>query len=305
MATFNEKLYEVGKGQSPSVAALTFLSDLGSSERADFRENWPSLPIDRRRFIVHELVQIAEDNIDLDFRHVFLVALEDRDPEVRTTAVEGLYEDESRLLLGRLLDMLRRDPDDGVREAVARALGRFTYLAQCTDKLGASGDILRQALLDAATNLDEDTDVRRRAIEALGYYIGDPQVEALIAEAYEGGGVRAESALFAMGRSLDERWQQVVLDELESSRPAMRYEAARAAGEMTLAEALPFLTRLVGDRDTEVRLAAIWSLGQIGGKPAREALQKALQSKEPAIREAAQEAMDEIAFNADPLSVRG
>ena len=305
MATFNEKLDEIGKGKSPSIAALTFLSDLGSTERADFRENWPTVPTDRRRFIVHELVQMAEDNIDLDFRHVFLVALEDRDPEVRTTAVEGLYEDESRLLLGRLLDMLRLDPDDGVREAVARALGRFTYIAQCTDKLGANGDKLRQVLLDRANDRDEDTDVRRRAIEALGYFQGDREIEALIAEAYEGGGVRAESALFAMGRSMDERWQQVVLDELESSRPAMRYEAARAAGEMTMAEALPFLTRLSQDRDTEVRLAAIWSLGQIGGKPAREALQKALQSKEPAIREAAQEAIDEIAFNSNPLDVRG
>jgi HEAT repeat protein len=304
MATFNEKLDAVGKDKQPSHAALTFLSDLDSSERADFRENWPALPTERRRFIVHELVQMAEDNIDLDFRHVFLVALEDANPEVRTTAIEGLYEDESKLLLGRLLDMMRRDPDEGVREAVAKALGRFTYIAHCTDRLGANGDRLRQVLLDAANDEQEDSDVRRRAIESLGYFHGDKEVEGLISGAYESGGLEAESAIFAMGRSLDERWQQVVLDELESVRPAMRYEAARAAGEMTLADALPFLTRLVDDRDTEVRLAAIWSLGQIGGKPAMEALNKALESSEPAIREAAQEAIDEVAFNANPLDVR-
>jgi HEAT repeat protein len=305
MATFNEKLEAVSNGKQPSHAALTFLSDLDSSERSDLRANWASLPTERRRYIVQELVDIAEDNIDLDFRHVFLVALEDRDPEVRTTAVEGLYEDESKLLLGRLLDMLRRDPDQGVREAVAKALGRFTYIAHCTDKLGANGDRLRQVLLDAANDEKEDGDVRRRTIESLGYFHGDREVEELISDAYQSGGTRAESALFAMGRSMDERWQQVVLDELESSRPAMRYEAARAAGEMTLAEALPFLTRMVEDRDTEVRLAAIWSLGQIGGKPAREALLQALNSDEPAVREAAQEAIDEIAFNSNPLDVRG
>lgn len=305
MATFTEKLEAAGQGKSPVHAALTFLSDLDSSERADFRENWPVLTTERRRYIVHELVEMAEDNIDLDFRHVFLVALEDKDPEVRTTAVEGLYEDESRLLLGRLLDMVRRDPDQGVREAVAKALGRFTYIAHCTDKLGANGDRLRWVLLDTANDEDEDSDVRRRAIESLGYFHGDAQVELLISGAYESGGLQAESAVFAMGRSMDERWQQVVMDELESSRPAMRYEAARAAGEMTLEDALPFLTRLVDDRDTEVRLAAIWSLGQIGGKPAREALLSALNSDEPAIKEAAQEAIDEMAFNTNPLDVRG
>lgn len=305
MATFNEKLDAVGKGNPPSPAALTFLSDLGSSDRADLRERWPALPTERRRHIVHELVEIAEDNIDMDFRHVFLVALEDLDPEVRTTAVEGLYEDESKLLLGRLLDMLRRDPDEGVREAVAMALGRFTYIAHCTDKLGPNGDRLRQTLLDAANDRGEGRTVRRRAIESLGYFHGDREVEELISEAYRSGGVQAESAVFAMGRSMDERWQQVVLDELESSRPPMRYEAARAAGEMSMAEALPFLTRMVDDRDTEVKLAAIWSLGQIGGKPAREALLRALESSEPAVREAAQEAIDEMAFNSNPLDVRG
>jgi HEAT repeat protein len=305
MATFNEKLDAVGKDKRPTHAALTFLSDLGSADRSDFRENWPALPTERRRFIVHELVQMAEDNIDLDFRHVFLVALEDANPEVRTTAIEGLYEDESRLLLGRLLDMLRRDPDESVREAAAKALGRFTYIAHCTDKLGANGERLRQVLLDSANDENEDSDVRRRAIESLGYFHGDKEVEGLISGAYESGGLQAESAVFAMGRSLDERWEQVVLYELESVLPAMRFEAARAAGEMSLADALPFLTRMIDDRDTEVRLAAILSLGQIGGKPAREALNKALKSSEPAIREAAQEAIDEMEFSADPLAVRG
>jgi HEAT repeat protein len=147
--------------------------------------------------------------------------------------------------------------------------------------------------------------VRRRAIEALGYLDGDGEVEALIAEAYERGGTQAESALFAMGRSMDPRWTQIVLDELQSDKPAMRYEAARAAGEMVLEEALPQLVRMVNDKDPEVRLAAVWALGQIGGKPAAEALAPVLNSPEPAMREAAQEAMEEIAFASDPLKFAG
>ena len=43
-----------------------------------------------------------------------------------------------------------------------------------------------------------------------------------------------QSALFAMGRTADSRWAKVVLSELESHEPAMRFEAAQAAGEMGL-----------------------------------------------------------------------
>jgi HEAT repeat protein len=83
----------------------------------------------------------------------------------------------------------------------------------------------------------------------------------------------------------------------------MRYEAAHSAGEMVLKEAAPRLVDLIDDEDTEVRLMAIWALGQIGGAPASRALTENLQSKDPAIREAAQEALQEIAFAADPLNV--
>jgi HEAT repeat protein len=303
MATFNEKLQAAGRGNPPAVSALTFLDDLNSEDRATLREGWPTLPLERRRYIIKQLADIAETNIDMNFRHVFLVGLQDEDADVRVAAIEGLFEDESRLLLGRLLDILRRDPEDSVREAAASALGRFTYIAHCGDKLGEQGDKLRQTLLDSANDDTEEASVRRRAVESLGYFQGDPRVEKLIADAYESGGQQAESAVFAMGRSMDPRWEQVVLDELESSRAAMRYEAARAAGEMTLADALPFLSRMIRDRDSEVKLMAIWALGQIGGKPATEALNEALRSNEPAVREAAQEAMDEIAFNSNPLDV--
>ncbi len=303
MATFREKLLAAGRGNPPAVAALTFLNDLGGEERTILREEWPRLPSERRRHIVGELVQMAVDNIELDFRHTFLNALLDTDADVRLTAIEGLYEDESRLLLGRLLDMVRRDPDTQVRAASALALARFAFIAHCGNKLGDGGDKLRRALLEVAEDQAEGPDVRRRAIEALGYFHGDKDVERLIIQAYESGGHEAESALFAMGRNLDARWQVVVLDELESKRPAMRYEAARAAGEMALEDALPMLVRLAEDKDTEVKLASIWALGQIGGRPAAEALAKASKSTEPAVREAAREAMDELAFNDNPLSV--
>jgi HEAT repeat protein len=301
MSAFSDKVRDLTMGGKGRAAALLALSDLSSEDRTTLREAWPRLPVEQRRHITSNLVTLAEDNIELDFRHVFLISLEDGDAQVRLSGIEGLYEDESRVLLLRLLTMLKSDPDEHVREAVAKALGRFTYLAEC-DKLGSQADALRSTLIASASDLGETRDVRRRAIEALGNYHDDKEVQDLISESYSRGGKSAESAVFAMGRSMDERWQQIVMDELESDHPAMRYEAARAAGEMALEDALPFLVRMIEDSDTEVRLAAVWALGQIGGKPAAEALARALKSNEPAMREAAKEAISELAFAADPLS---
>lgn len=301
MNPFSNKITDLARSGKASVAALTALSDLSSEDRATLRDLWPSLPVEQRRRIVSSLVTLSEDDIELDFRRVFLEALEDADAQVRLAAIEGLYEDESQVLLVKLLSMLKSDLDERVREAVAKALTRFTYLDHC-DKLGSQAGPLRAALIATASNEKETRDVRRRAVEALGNYHDDITVQDLISESYSRGGRPAESAVFAMGRSMDERWQQVVMDELESDHPAMRYEAARAAGEMTLEDALPFLVRMVDDLDTEVRLAAVWALGQIGGKPAAEALAPLLKSKEPALREAAKESINELTFAANPLS---
>lgn len=304
MPNFRDKLEDLRAGNAPSVASLKLLSDLGSEDRATLREMWPTLPLDRRARIIANLVTLAEDNIDLNFRHVFLNALEDSDPDVRRAAIEGLVEDNSSLLLGRLLIMLRHDPDEAVREATATALGRFTYLAQC-DKLIRQEQTarLREALIESASDRAEEGDVRRRAVESLGYFHQDEDVQQLIAGEYKQSGRHAESAALAMGRSMDGQWAPIVLHELKSERPAMRYEAAHAAGELALEDALPQLVQMIDDPDLEVRLAAVWALGQIGGKPAAEALTLALQGKNAAMKEAAQEALQEIALSANPLNV--
>jgi HEAT repeat protein len=301
MATFREKLQDLGQGDAPGVKSLKFLSDLNSEDRATFREVWPSLSLDRRIRVIDALVSITEDNIDFNFRHVFLTALEDENHDVRRSAIEGLVEDNSSLVMGRLLGILRSDPDPDVREAAAISLGRFAYLSQC-NKLNGQADRLRSTLIDSANDKAEESDVRRRAVESLGYLHGDDQVTQLIADQYRQSGHNSESAVLAMGRSMDNQWSPIVLHELRSERPAMRYEAAHAAGEMGLEDALPQLAQMIDDNDTEVRLAVIWALGQIGGKPASDALRQVLQAGDPAMQEAAQEALQEIAFSANPLS---
>ena len=108
-----------------------------------------------------------------------------------------------------------------------------------------------------------------------------------------------ESALVAMGRSMLARWLPTIGAALGSASPALRYEAARAAGEMAesaRALALP-LASLIDDSDSEVALAAIWALGQVGGDFARGALQRARKGRDETRGQAADDALEEMSLD--------
>lgn len=128
-------------------------------------------------------------------------------------------------------------------------------------------------------------------------YVCNETVIASIREAY---GSRSEkfriSAVFAMGRSADTRWDQEVQQELFSTNPEMRYEAARACGELQLSEAVGMLEELTEDTDAEVQQTAIWALGQVGGERAREILEYYCHVGDEALRSAAEDALDEFEF---------
>jgi HEAT repeat protein len=66
---------------------------------------------------------------------------------------------------------------------------------------------------------------------------------------------------------------------IESGRPAERFYAARAAGELGPA-AVPVLLEALADPVINVRYAAAQSLGKIGGEASRSALLAVLRSRE-------------------------
>jgi HEAT repeat protein len=105
-------------------------------------------------------------------------------------------------------------------------------------------------------------------------------------------------AVFAMGRSADPRWNRYVLEELGNNDSAMLFEAARASGELEIEEAVPDLIRLLGDEDVEIRDAAVWALGRIGGPEARRALKACCASDDEDLAEAAEDALAELDFMA-------
>jgi HEAT repeat protein len=167
-------------------------------------------------------------------------------------------------------------------------------LGECGDLIESRARRTEDALLGVIAGADV-TEVRRRAVESVAYS-SRPEVPAIIEAAYRQSDPSwRASAVFAMGRNLDDRWVPAVLEELGSSNPEMRFEAARAAGEFELESSVPALTDLTADPDRDVQEAAIWSLGQIGGEKAREALQRRRRTAKGELREA----IDEALANAD------
>jgi HEAT repeat protein len=79
----------------------------------------------------------------------------------------------------------------------------------------------------------------------------------------------------------------------------LRYEAARAVGELG-EEGQPMvgsLLALVDDDDLEVAIATIWALGQVGGEHARRVLRRIARSNDSARRQAAEDALEELALD--------
>lgn len=296
--TFEEILRRVGDSRKPlSVSQLYGLSGATPAEMAVFARRWPQIEVERRRRIIRSLVEIAEASFEVDFDPIFRHCLTDEDDQVRAQAIDGLWEDEDTALIEPLVRLLRGDPSALVRASAAMALGKYMLRAELEELEESHAAVVRTALLDVIRDLGEDVEVRRRAVESIAY-AGDEEVRGVIEGAYYAAEEKMRvSALFAMGRSADPYWRETVLSELSNPNPEMRFEAARACGELEHEEAVPALIELIEDPDREVQEAAIWALGQIGGGEARRALQICCQSEDEVLRELAEEALAELEFS--------
>ncbi len=293
--TFREKLNLIATDKKLHTGNLYILSQMSRDSLAVFREVWPTISPQRRRDIMQELVEIGEVNFEVSFDPVFLLGMGDEDPAVRTSAINGLWEDENPDLVGPLLHLLRADEAASVRAAAALSLGKYVYLEE-TEKLNQSQNtLIEEALLETIRMESEEVEVRRRAIESIAYS-SQPEVAELIEAAYYDDDEKIQvSAIFAMGRSADSAWRPRVMAELNNDNGEIRFEAARACGELEASEALPRLVELIEeDPDLQVQEMAIWALGKIGGPTAQEALESYLESDIETIALAAEEALDEL-----------
>ena len=298
MTTSFEQLLEIlsDEDQQLPLSDLAELSDLDTDRTAQFSQTWEHLSDERRRTLIMELGRQAEQRIDLMFESINRLAISDPDSEVRKGAINNLWECEDPTLVTPFLDVLTHDPASEVRAAAAKALGLFVWLGEIEQLVKDLLGQVEQGLLTAITQ-DADEEVRRYSLESLGFS-SRSEVPTLIEQAYTSGEEKLiQSALLAMGRSVSNQWGPQVLAELYNPTPSIRLEAVKAAGELELRESIEGLIDLLDDVDKQVRAAAIWSLGQLGGEDAADALLLLLESTEEGhLIELIEEALDHLAF---------
>ncbi len=269
-----------------------------------FEQAWAVIEPERQRQIMYRLVELAEDNAQLDFDSIFRSRLNDQDAEVRSKAIESLWESEDTSLINPLINLLGQDSSEKVQAAAATALGKFVMLVELKKLRSCYKFKIEHVLLNVTNDRSRPVKVRCRALEAVAP-LSLPQVKRAITEAYRSHDTKLKiSAIYAMGKNCDPSWLAILLRELASANTEMRYEACGACGELGEEEAAPYLIELVNDSDTEVQLAAIQALGKIGGTEAEECLKQCLNNSSELIQQTAQQALNDLGLEEDSFPLK-
>lgn len=279
---------------------LQEFSDIGALELKTLLDVWPQVKPSRKLTLLEDLDALAETDTLVSFDDVALALLTDPEPDVRTRAIRLLDEYEDPKVAPSYLDMLKNDPDLNVRVEAANALHLFVDLGELEE---IPEDIYHQvedALLASAAS-EDNVRVRRVALESLGYS-SRSEVTTLIESAFHRSDPAWQaSALVAMGRSADERWDDEVTRSLVHVDDRIRKAAVEAAGELSLQAARPILLKMLGEEEEPTILSAvIWSLSQIGGEDVRTYLENLLDQLEDDEQITfLEEALDNLAFTED------
>ncbi len=279
----------------------TFLhrfSDLKENELDALQQIWHQIQPTRRLALLSDLEDISDVDTLVYFDNVARIALNDEHGAIRAQAIRLLWASDDENLIPLYLNFLN-DPDAEVRAEAAGALGNFVYLGELEKLPETTLHQIEDRLIDLVQGKDE-TLVRRRALEALGFS-SRKEVPGLIKAAYQTNDPDwLASALLAMGRSYDKAYEQDVKKMLKHPKANVQLEAIRAAGELELESARRTLLDLLEEeaQDSEIRYAVIWALSQIGGEQVRETLEKiADETEDDEELEIVEQALDNLQLN--------
>lgn len=272
------------------------LSDVAPGDLSALKAGWAKVPNERRVNLLEDILEFIETDEVLDYSEMGKLAIADQNSKIRELGIRILAPYEMVELIPTYINMVQHDPITEVRAITAAALGVFVYLGEI-EELDPDVLVQVQTALTKAIAEDQPELLRRRSLEALSYSSLD-EITSMIEVAYQ----RPETdwvvtALNAMSRNLDERWNPSVIKSLKDIRPPVRAEAAHAAGEMELQEAREILLEMMNDDNPDVQTNAIWSLSQIGGDNVLEAMEKMLEeTKDDDLANLLEEAIENLEF---------
>jgi len=280
---------------------LRHFSDMAPLELQTLMDIWSRVKPDRKQSLLDGLLSMAEGDTLVHFDDFARAILNDPEAAVRVKAIRLLDRDacDDVRLVPVFIELLKNDPDVNVRAEAANILNLFVDLGELEEIAEEVYGEVMSALLESAKG-DKETRVRRRAVESLGWS-SHPEVVELIESAFDGNIDWKVSALTAMGRSADDRWEDRVLRSMLDDNDKIRKAAVQSAGMLGFKSArLPLLRMLESEDNGEIMTAAIWSLSQIGGEDVGTYLENLLdQTEDDELIEFLEEALDNLAFTED------
>lgn len=197
------------------------------------------------RNIASEEGFISEDSVDL-----LIKALEDEDPEVRRYVTFTLGYTGGPAAVDALLNTLD-DEDPWVVQGAVSALGNIGDPSTVDPLLG---------LLD-----HENEEVRRNVLFIFAYDFFDPRTFVPLSEHFLETGEGSHAVLAnAVAYGKEKEAAAVFKEVLNSKNPGIRADAVRALGDLDDPDTVEILIGMLVDRDPDVRLAVVDTLGRIG-----------------------------------------
>jgi HEAT repeat protein len=251
---------------------------------------------------------IASDNPEV--RDLALRVLADKSIPREATrpafrkALEGIDDPVHLEMIVDAVAAMGEDALEGCIRALKDKAPKRLYAIQVLIKLGPTAAPAVPELIK--TLKDEDAELRREAEFALGSIGADAAsaTEALIASLGDEDQEVRHAACYALGKIGPGAKEAIpaLKKGLKSDDKFLRFASIWAllkihADKLTLAEvAVPMLIEALGDERAHVRVEAAYSLGELGSaaKAAVEALEKAMDDDNQAVRMAVAEALEKI-----------
>ena len=202
----------------------------------------------------------------------------DSDASVRQAAVSALNSVLPGSMTERIIPLLN-DPDPNVRESAVKITGYFGYPEAVS------------RLLELANDPDEQ--VRCAAIEHLPYLEDERVFDVLARTIKEGTPKVRAAAARALGNMDDPDAVKGLIDGLSDEDVWVRYFSARALGRRRSDDSVEALAKVVEtEHFNHVRIAALDSLGQIGGPRIAGIVGALIDDVDPDVRHAARAALE-------------
>ena len=259
---------------------LQFFSDIDPASLKAFLDGWPRVNPTRKLILLRQLEALVDSDTIVSFEDIGRALLKDVDGDVRAAAIRLLAESDDPKLANTYINILQKDTELEPRLEAATMLGEYVILGELEELDETIRHKIEDALL-AMVSSKEDDQLRRCALEAVGYS-SRPEAETVIETAFTRASPEwVASALTAMGRSSDPQWEEQVITMLVNEDLRIRKAAVQAAGELMSSDARGLLLSMLEDEeDDEVIAAIIWSLSQIGGEDVRTYLEALLDKTE-------------------------